>query len=135
MRVMYTLTALVATVLPLGDWAHCDETSRDEAMSFILRAQSAIESGDLANAIELLTKAVASARNWTKPYESRADVYSLQRRTRLAVADYTKAIELSSHPARLYCKRAEAELAIQDYDQALRDAQRNHFSTQVVGGS
>ena len=60
-----------------------------------VEAVKAAESGRLADALELLNRAVEVAPRYASPYNNRAQVYQLQKQVDLAMADLDRAIELS----------------------------------------
>ena len=73
--------------------------------------------------IDFYNKAINQAPNYRAAYVGRGEVYHALKQYDAAIADYNRAIQLSSPQgaAAIYVSRAEAYHAKNDYDQALED--------------
>eukprot|EP00123_Amoebidium_parasiticum_P004094 comp15381_c0_seq1/m.12302 comp15381_c0_seq1/g.12302 ORF comp15381_c0_seq1/g.12302 comp15381_c0_seq1/m.12302 type:complete len:195 (-) comp15381_c0_seq1:234-818(-) len=102
-----------------------------KAAGFEILAIKEAEGGKLDEAVRLLNEAISIAPEYASPYNNRAQVRRLQKDLEGAVADLTKALELSrgvgpvaekayAQRALVYRLKREDDLARADYDKAAK---------------
>ncbi|MCW5771067.1 MAG: tetratricopeptide repeat protein [Rhodospirillaceae bacterium] len=106
-------------------------TARADARADYAAAMEAAKKGKIADAITLMTRVIdskeASGETLATMYYTRADFHSQMRKYDLAIADYTKAIEIMPDHAAAYGDRAVAYALEKKYTEALDDLSRCEF--------
>jgi len=96
----------------------------DDWKSLKAIAESALQNGELAQAVELFDDLIGRAPGDPELYYKRANAHSRLGRAELAVADYDRAIGLRPDYANAYCNRGAALAALNRSDEALASYER-----------
>jgi predicted O-linked N-acetylglucosamine transferase (SPINDLY family) len=96
----------------------------DDWQSLKALAESALQRGELALAIELFDDLIGRAPGDPELYYKRGNVHNRMGRGESAVADYDQAIALRPDYANAYCNRGAALAALQRWDEALASYER-----------
>jgi predicted O-linked N-acetylglucosamine transferase (SPINDLY family) len=96
----------------------------DDWQSLKAIAESALQSGELALAIELFDDLIGRAPGDPELYYKRGNVHNRMGRGESAVADYDQAIALRPDYGNAYCNRGAALAALHRWDEALASYER-----------
>lgn len=112
--------AAAAVMAVCAEWSVAEEGFE----SLVKRAAAAHQQGKAAEAVQLLTQAIALAPNEPRGYFLRGLVHESQRRHPEAIADLTHALKLDAELAEAYDHRGSQRLAAGQVDEALADFDR-----------
>jgi lipoprotein NlpI len=100
--------------------------AQEKAAELLQRALDAAESGRVADAVDLATKAIAEDGKSVKAYFLRGRLYAAQRKHEQAVADLDQVLKLDSKHGQAYDKRGEERFklgrfkeSVEDFDKAI----------------